>query len=144
MTKTKTNFVVGIETKTDFVVSIMGTKTSFVLLLLFLGLPWLLGAQGRPKPGEPYAVINGTVFQPSGFSFPGVAVVLSGKEQPTKKMQEMLTTGRGEFSFRVPAGERIWVVTASRKGFVTVVKEVEIVGQEQIHATITLEPESKK
>jgi hypothetical protein len=121
-------------------------KSNFVgvLVVLLLGLPWLLSAQGRPKPGEPFAVINGTVFQPSGFSFPGVAVVLSLKEQPTKKLQEMTTTARGEFSFRVPDGERIWLLTASRKGFVTVVKEVEIVGQEQIHATLTLEPESKK
>ncbi len=113
------------------------------LALLLLGLPWTLAAQGRPKGAEPFAVINGTVFQPSGFSFPGVDVALSLKDQPTKKLQEMTTTQRGEFSFRVPAGERKWVLKASRKGFVTVTKDVEIVGQEQIHATITLDPESK-
>lgn len=121
----------------------MWTRIRSGVAVLLLCLPALLAGQGRPKAGEPFAVINGTVFQASGFSFAGAEVALTLKEQPKKKVQEMTTTARGEFSFRVPAGERKWVLTASRKGFVSASKDVEILGQEQIHATLTLEPESK-
>jgi hypothetical protein len=108
-----------------------------------LALAAVLFAQGKPKPGEPYAIVAGTVFRDPGFSFPGAKVVLSLAGNPSKKLQEQTTSGRGEFSFRVPPGENTWLVTASRKGFVTVQKEVEIQAQEQIHATLTLFPESK-
>ncbi len=105
--------------------------------------PATLDAQGTPKPGEPYALVGGTVFYDPGFSLPGAKVILSLKSNPKKKLQEQTSSPRGEFAFRVPPGENVWLVMASHKGFVTGQKEVEITGQEQIHATLTLVPESK-
>lgn len=107
-------------------------------------LPAGLLAQGKPKPNEPYALVTGTVFRDPGFSLPGAKVILSLKSNPDKKLQEQTSSPRGEFAFRVPPGENQWLITVSHKGFVTAQKEVEIQGQEQIHATLTLYPESKE
>lgn len=102
-----------------------------------------LWGQNKPKPGEAYALISGTVFLDSGQAVPGAVVVLSPKDQPRKKLQEQTSSPRGEFAFRVPPGPGFYVLTASRKGFDPASKEVEIVAQEQVHKTLLLNPASK-
>jgi hypothetical protein len=112
-------------------------------VLLLAAFSAILFAQGKPKAGEPYAVVTGTVFLDSGQSVPGAKVVLALKQNPARKLQEQTSTARGEFSFRVPAGKQQYVLTATLKGFVSATKDVEIEAQEQIHATLLLERESK-
>ncbi|MEO8100035.1 MAG: carboxypeptidase-like regulatory domain-containing protein [Acidobacteriota bacterium] len=109
-------------------------------------LPVLASGQGkskRPQP-EPYAIVAGTVFLDSGRSQPGAKVVLSRKQQPEKKLQEQISSPRGEFSFRVPPGPANYLITATLKGFEPASKEVEIVAQEQVHKTLLLSPASNK
>jgi len=102
-------------------------------------------AQRQPvRPGEPYAIVAGTVFRDPGFAQPGASVVLALKSAPEKKLQQQISSPRGEFSFRVPAGPNTYLVTASLKGFQTVRQEIEIQGQEQMNATLLLLPESNK
>jgi len=115
-------------------------------LLLLPAWLWATGlaAQGTNRKAEPYAVVAGTVFRDPGFAQPGASVVLALKSAPTKKLLQVTSSPRGEFSFRVPAGPNTYVVTATLKGFQTADQEIEIQGQEQINATLLLVPESKK
>jgi hypothetical protein len=120
-------------------------RNSSALCLLALAAT-LLSAQEpaeRTRSGEPYAVVAGTVFLESGVAQPGAKVALFSAREPGRKLQEKVSSPRGEFSFRVPPGPGAYRLTASLKGFVTATKDVEIVAQEQIHATLLMERESK-
>jgi hypothetical protein len=119
------------------------SKPSLVLLLPALFLAQDLFAQGKQKAG-PDAVIAGTVFRDPGFAQPGASVVLALKSAPAKKLQHQISSPRGEFVFRVPAGANSYLVTATLKGFQTAREEIEIQDQEQINATLLLVPESKQ
>ena len=88
-------------------------------------------------------MIAGTVFRDPGFAQPGATVSLALKSAPTKKLQHQISSPRGEFTFRVPAGPNHYLVTATLKGFQTAREEIEIQGEEQINATLLLVPESK-
>jgi len=96
------------------------------------------------KEAEPYAVIAGTVFRDPGFAQPGAYVFLALKSAPGKRLLQLISSPRGEFTFRVPAGPNTYLVTATLKGFQTAREEIEIQGQEQINATLLLIPESKQ
>jgi len=100
-------------------------------------------AQTKQK-GGPNAVIAGTVFRDPGFAQPGAYVFLSLKSAPARKLQHQLSSPRGEFTFRVPAGPNRYLVTATLKGFQAAREEIEIQDQEQINATLLLVPESKQ
>ena len=100
-------------------------------------------AQAKSKT-KPEAVIAGTVFRDPGFAQPGASVVLALKSAPAKKLQSQISSPRGEFTFRVPAGPNRYLVTATLKGFQTAREEIEIQGEEQINATLLLVPESKQ
>jgi carboxypeptidase family protein len=117
-------------------------------IVLFLPALALLGAahlpaQGVKPKGEPHAVIAGTVFRDPGFAQPGASVVLALKSAPAKKLQQQVSSPRGEFSFHVPASPQTYLVTATLKGFQTAREEIQIQGEEQINATLLLVPESK-
>jgi hypothetical protein len=118
----------------------------FLLPALFvaqIGLVQIIGAQTKPKAG-PDAVIAGTVFRDPGFAQPGASVVLALKSAPAKKLQRQISSPRGEFTFRVPAGPNTYLVTATLKGFQTAREEIDVQDQEQINATLLLVPESKQ
>lgn len=116
------------------------TRSSFAVLFACLALA---SAQAQKKP-EPYALVRGSVFQESGRTQPGAKVVLAAKAKPEKKLQEQISSPQGEFAFRVPPESGEYILTASMKGFETVSRDVEIVGQEQINKTLVLVPASKK
>ena len=130
----------------------MRRKSSLIVVLLALCAVEILLPAGRAqgtrqkarKEAEPYAMIAGTVFRDPGFAQPGAAVVLVLKSAPNKKLQEQISSPRGEFVFRVPEGPNTYLVTATLKGFQTAREEIEIQGQEQMNATLLLVPESKK
>ena len=123
-------------------------RSGLLLLLPALCLAQVLPAQGAKqragRNAEPYAVVAGTVFRDPGFAQAGALVVLSLKSAPAKKLQQQISSPRGEFTFRVPAGPNTYLLTATLKGFQTAREEIEIQGQEQINATLLLVPESKQ
>jgi hypothetical protein len=124
------------------------SKSSLVFLLPALclaqfSLVHAILAQAKPKAG-PEAVIAGTVFRDPGFAQPGASVVLTLKSAPAKKLQHQISSPRGEFTFRIPAGPNSYLVTATLKGFQTAREEIEIQGQEQINASLLLVPETKQ
>ena len=114
--------------------------SALVVCLAAAALPAF--AQQKPGAKEPYALVGGTVFRDPGFSLPGAKVVLSLESRPDKALQEQISSPTGEFAFRVKPGANRYVVTATLKGFETGRKTVEIVGQEQVRATLVLVPES--
>jgi hypothetical protein len=103
-----------------------------------------LPAQGKKQKAEPNAIIAGTVFRDPGFAQPGASVILTLKGAPARKLQEQISSPRGEFTFRVPPGPTTYLITATLKGFQTARQEIEIQGEEQINATLLLVPESKE
>ena len=115
----------------------------FLLLLALFGAH-SLPAQGTKQKAEPYAIVAGTVFRDPGFAQAGASVVLALKSAPTRKLQQQISSPRGEFSFRVPPGPQTYLVTATLKGFQTAREEIEIQDQEQNNATLLLVPESKQ
>ena len=109
-----------------------------------LGVQRLAAQTKAQKAAAPYAIVAGTVFRDPGFAQPGASVVLALQNAPTKKLQEQVSSPRGEFSFRIPPGPNTYVVTATLKGFQTASSVIEIQGEEQSNATLLLVPESKE
>ena len=111
------------------------------LILLAIAASALLAfGGGKKSDSESYAVIAGTVFRDPGFALPEATVTLSLK---TKKLQQAVTTPRGEFSFRVPPTAATYLVKASLKGFKPDEKEAVVAGEDHLDVTLTLVPESK-
>jgi hypothetical protein len=104
------------------------------------GVP-LVAAQNRNT--EPYAVVEGTVFQESGFSLSGAEVKLVPKDNPKAKPMRAVSDARGEFAFRVPARPGSYIVSASMKNFEPDQKEAVVNGEERINVTLSLLRRSK-
>jgi hypothetical protein len=100
--------------------------------------------RAQKKKNEPYAIVAGTVFQENGFSFPGVNVSLAPKNPAQGRKQTATTSFRGEFAFRVPPTPANYVVTASKRGFMSETVEADVPGEGRVDVTITLVAESKK
>lgn len=81
---------------------------------------WLSAALGDKNTEEP-AVVAGTVFRDPGFAFPRAEVQLTVRTPPKgvkpPKAQKILSDGRGEFAFRVPAAQAEYVVTVKAAGY---------------------------
>jgi hypothetical protein len=70
------------------------------------------------KPGDPYALIFGTVWGPDNRAAYGVTVKI--RRLPDKKPSwEVYSDHSGEFAQRVPAGTADYVVWADLKGVKT-------------------------
>lgn len=105
----------------------------------------LLTARDQRKRLNEDAVISGSVFRDPGFALPEATVTLMRKDDPKhKKLAQQSTTYRGEFSFHVPAGEAVYVVRASAKGYRAEEKEASVTGSDGVDLTFNLEPETKK
>jgi hypothetical protein len=114
------------------------------LATLLVALCSLLLVAGKKDDSAPYAVIAGTVFRDPGFALPDATVTLMLRGDPKpKKLQQAVSTARGEFSFRVPPASATYIVKASLKGFKPEEKEAPVSGPERVEVTLTLEPESK-
>jgi hypothetical protein len=126
---------------------VIARKSRLVALLAaaLCGSALLLGAADTNE--APHAAVAGTVFRENGFSLPGAAVTLGGKDAPgvskKKKKLQSVSDGRGEFAFRVPPGPATYVVRASLKGFQSVEKETSVSGEERAEVTLVLPSESK-
>jgi hypothetical protein len=74
--------------------------------------------QKQPKPGQPYALIFGTVWGPNDRPVYGVKVkIRRASDKPRKTRWELLSDHQGEFAQRIPAGKADYIVSADLKGF---------------------------
>ena len=87
---------------------------------------------------DEYALIIGTVFRPSGHSFPGVEVTLQPEQG---KVQKTRSSPRGEFSFRVPAKAGRYTVSVKAAGHRSENKPVEIHADERVDISFLMESE---
>jgi len=118
----------------------MTTRTTTSKLKVAAGLVSILlaafAAAGQ-KPGQPYALIVGTVFfEDSGRLVRGAKVEVKQKEG--HKHWESSTNLEGEFSFRLPAGKAVYIVEAQSEGRAPDRKEVEITGDERVDVALHL------
>ena len=116
-----------------------------VAVLALAGVGALSSAAGGKKDdARPYAIVSGTVFRDPGYALAGATVTLMLRAEPKpKKVDQAVSTARGEFSFRVPTATATYVVRAALKGYQTLEKEVEVSGEDHVAVTLTLEPQSK-
>ena len=75
----------------------------------FVANPVGLQAQKQPKPGEPYALIFGTVWGPNDRPVYGVKVKIR-RSRDKKAKWELVSDHQGEFAQRLPAGKADYVV----------------------------------
>jgi hypothetical protein len=69
------------------------------------------------KPGQPYALIFGTVWGPDNRPVYGVTVkIRRATDKPKKTRWEVYSDHHGEFAQRVPAGEADYILSANVKG----------------------------
>ena len=115
-------------------------------LLAVLACGLLPGGQ-KPK-GDEFGLIVGTVFRENGFSFAGVEVRLEADPEPGGKVkkpkgQRTQTSGRGEFSFRVPAKPMRYTLSVKAPGYQPMTKTAQIQADERVDVTFLLEVEKK-
>lgn len=95
-------------------------RTTIGASLAVLCLLFAPASAGAGKTEEP-AVVAGTVFREPGFALPRAEVQLTVKTPPkgvkAPKPQKILSDGRGEFAFRVPAAQAEYVVTVKAAGY---------------------------
>ena len=92
------------------------------------GLVFLAATQTSPakdkdknKQPEPYALLSGTCFDGRGFRLAGASVQAELTSEPSvklkKKKWETISSPRGEFAIRLPAGSTRFRVSAAKDGF---------------------------
>jgi len=117
--------------------------------LVFLSATQLLPGKDKEKqkPAEPYALLYGTCFDGRGFSLPGASVVVELAEpagKMKKKKWEMVSSPRGEFTARLPAGRHTFRVAAAKDGFKPAEKTVSFEADERQDMVLRLEAEPAK
>jgi alpha-aminoadipate/glutamate carrier protein LysW len=95
-----------------------------------------------------YTIVEGTVFHEPGLALPDAKVELRARDDAKAKKQEALTNSRGEFLFRVPAKQAVYVVKATMKGFEPQQAEAPVAGgaasgQERVTVNLVLAPKPK-
>jgi hypothetical protein len=116
--------------------------------LVFLSTTQLSSGKEKQKPAEPYALLYGTCFDGRGFSLQGASVVVELASEPAvklkKKRWELVSSPRGEFAIRLPAGRHTFRVAAAKDGFKPAEKTVSFEADEQQTIVLSLEAEASK
>jgi len=103
-------------------------------------------AEGKEQ--EPYALLMGTCFDQKGFSLPGVTLVVRMEPPADNKLKQqkwkMLSSPRGEFAVRLPRPRHSFLVSANKKGFMTLEKTVAFEGEERHDIIFNMEPLPEK
>jgi len=92
-------------------------------------------AAQQVKPGQPYALIFGTVWGPDNRPVYGIRVTIRrSTDKPKKVRWEQYSDHRGEFGQRVPPGEADYILSADLKGVKTTDgKPVHLVQEVTVH-----------
>ena len=116
--------------------------------LVFLTATQLLLAKDKEKQPESYALLSGTCFDGRGFRLAGASVQAELTSEPTvklkKKKWEAISSPRGEFAIRLPAGQHTFRVAAAKDGFKSVEKTVSFEADERQDIALGLEAEPTK
>jgi Carboxypeptidase regulatory-like domain len=112
---------------------------------LVLLLATLSPAKEKKKQPESYALLSGTCFDARGFRLSGASVRAELTSEPTvklkKKKWEAISSPRGEFAIRLPAGQYTFRVSAAKDGFKPVEKTVSFEADERQDIGLSLEAE---
>jgi hypothetical protein len=119
----------------------------FAMVLLACATTFAAGpAKTREKSAEIYAVISGTVFRDTGAALPGAEVTLAPSDDTAlkgkAKKSNAVSDSRGEFAFRVPAGQAGYTLTVRAKGYQEQQKPVATTGQDRLDVFFRLDPAS--
>jgi hypothetical protein len=87
---------------------------------------------------EPYALVAGSVFRPSGHTLPGAKVTLTPEGG---KRREARTDARGEFAFRVPAKAARYTVEVTAAGLKPATQTVQVQSEERVDLSFLMEAE---
>lgn len=123
-------------------------KTRIISFLLLAAASLLSAADKKNSAADPYVLLAGTVFTETGFALPNAEVIVTQdsaaqtKHAKVKKLQAV-SDSRGEFAFRLPAGEAHYVIKVSAKGFQGEEKPVAVQGEDRLDVTFQLHPESR-
>jgi len=91
-------------------------RTASLIAALLCLSPVLLNSAPQ-KPGQPYALIFGTVWDPDNHPVYGVHIkIRRSTDKPKKVRWEQYSDHHGEFAQRVPAGEADYILSADLKG----------------------------
>ena len=119
---------------------------SFGLMLLLA--TQLSPAKDKEKQPESYALLSGTCFDGRGFRLSGASVQVELTSEPTVKFKqrkwEAISSPRGEFAIRLPAGQHTFRVAAAKDGFKSVEKTVSFEADERQDIALSLEAEPTK
>lgn len=88
----------------------------FLIVALCFALVVPAGQAVPQKPGQPYALIFGTVWGPDDHPLYGVKVKIRRADQK-KARWELYSDHNGEFAQRVPPGPADYLVWADLKGY---------------------------
>ena len=113
--------------------------------LVFLAVTHLSAAKDKEKQPESYALLSGTCFDGRGFRLAGASVQVELTSEPKvkvkKKKWEAISSPRGEFAIRLPAGQHTFRVAAAKDGFKSVEKTVSFEADERQDIALSLEAE---
>jgi hypothetical protein len=102
-----------------------------------------LAAILEEKKIEPYCLLVGSCFNPNGFSLAGVSIRVEMKLEPSKKVKkkkwELISSPRGEFAVRLPAGKNSFLITVAKKGYKTIEKTIEFANDERQDIVLNME-----
>ena len=84
--------------------------------LIAIQIPAAKAAPAAQKPGQPYALIFGTVWGPDDRPLYGVRVKIRRADQKKAKW-ELISDHNGEFALRVPVGPADYLLWAELKGY---------------------------
>jgi hypothetical protein len=120
------------------------------LWLLIVSCCWLVMLAGtpaqekKPAPPQSYALLIGSCFDEKGLSLPGVSVLAKLKASSNPKLSKgrwpAVSSPRGEFALRLPAGANTFVVAVKRAGFKPQEKDVTFSEDERQDVVFMLEP----
>ena len=104
----------------------------------------LIAAGTKGKKLEAYCLLVGSSFNERGFSLSGVTILVKMKVEEAQKVKkrkwELISSPRGEFAVRLPAGRNFFLVTATKKGYKAIEKTVEFGYDERQDIVFNMEP----
>lgn len=128
--------------------TVLVRKMPVLILLVLLAnqATTVAAAKDKKKEPDPYALLFGTCFNEQGFSLPGARVIVELVSEPAVKMKrkkwEMVSSPRGEFAIRLPAGRHLFKITATREGFKPAETAVSFEADERQDVVLKLESTS--